>query len=132
MSINSHQEPENRLRDFFLDPAKHKAVAEAVMVAAGGDHAVHPPGDYHMLPGPVRSHFVRAFDKGDGFGLMRGILGLDFIERIAVYYPVYSRKSARAPHCQDLAELILAHITKSAQGPHYQDMTKLTLTHIAS
>ena len=112
-NLTDHQEPPNALQDFFRDPANHPAVAEAVLLATSSETPIHPPGSFNMLPGPVRQHFVRVFDSPNGAAKERGILGLEFIERISAYYPgAYSRKASRGPRCQDLAEHIFNFLTK--------------------
>ena len=113
LNLTDHEEPSNGIKDFFQDPANHPAITEAVLLTIQGEAPVHSPGAFHMLPNQVRQHFIRVFDAENGNGRERGILGLEFIERISAYYPgAYSRKASRGPRCQDLAEHILNYLTK--------------------
>ncbi len=108
--LAEHTEPSNRIKEYFEDPENHPAVAGAVRTAMESEGPTVSPGELNMLPDFVRTHFVRVFD-GDQ-GKVRGVHTQDLIERTSVYFPVYSRKSARGPRCQDLAEAVLKHLEK--------------------
>ena len=108
--LAEHTEPSNRIKDYFQDPENSQAVAYALRTAMENEGPTIAPGELSMLPDFVRTHFVRVFD-GD-HGKVRGVHTLDLIERTSVYFPVYSRKSARGLRCQDLAEAVLKHLEK--------------------
>ena len=106
--LAEHAEPANRIKDYFEDPANGEAVARAVRAAADSPGALVAPGEMSMLPDFVRTHFIRVFDAGEGKA--RGIHTLEFIERASVYFPVSSRKGARGPRCQDLADAMVKRL----------------------
>lgn len=106
--LNEHSEPENQLMDYCRDPANAADVAGAIRAALESPGPLMEPGSLPMLPGSVRSSFVRVF--GQSGNRRRAVLTLEFIERVSAYFPVSSRKSARAARCLDLAEAMLRHL----------------------
>ena len=112
--LNQHTEPENQLSEYFRDPANAGAAAAAVRAALESPGPLMEPGSLSMLPGSVRSSFVRVF--GESGSRRRAVLTLDFVERVSAYFPVSSRKSLRAARCLDLAEAMLRHLEEEQKA----------------